>query len=260
MASKTNDDLPDTVSENGEGTVDAEGRSRRDILRGLAAAAAGAVAGGVLSTEKAEADHGVVNASSDFVLAPAVHAEHTTEGTGVEASSFGGTGVEGTGAVGVDGIGNTGVRGSGGVGVEGSGAVGVRGRPSSASGYGVWGSSPSGIAVLGESPSGTGVVATGLTALHVQGNAKFSTAGSGSIPANQDSVAVSVPFITALSHVTVTLTGDPGQASSVPGFKPVVVWVERQPGTGFVVHMSRPVRVATPFTYLVVEPVSSAQG
>jgi hypothetical protein len=245
MASRTNDSLPDTVSENGEGTFDAEGRSRRDILRGLAAAAAGAVAGGVLSTEKAEASHGAVNGFSTTPGNPGIHGENTS----------GGTGVEGTGAVGVDGIGNTGVRGSGGVGVEGSGAVGVRGRPSSASGYGVWGSSPSGIAVLGESPSGTGVVATGLTALHVQGTAKFSTAGSGSIPANQDSVTVSVPFITALSHVTVTLTGDPGQASSVPGFKPVVVWVERQPGTGFVVHMSRPVRVDTPFTFLVVEPV-----
>jgi hypothetical protein len=93
------------------------------------------------------------------------------------------------------------------------------------------------------------------TALRVDGNSRFSTAGSGTIPANQDSVAVSRPFVTALSHVTVTLTGDPGQAGSVPGFKPVVVWVERQPGTGFVVHMSRPVRVNTPFTFLVVEPV-----
>jgi hypothetical protein len=71
-------------------------------------------------------------------------------------------------------------------------------------------------------------------------------------------VFVESSFVRPVSHVTVTLTGDPGQAGSAPGFKPVVVWVERQPGTGFVVHMSRPVRVNTPFTYLVVEPVTSA--
>jgi hypothetical protein len=219
MASRTNDDLPDTVSENGEGTVDAEGRSRRDVIRGLAAAAAGAIAGGVLSTEKAEASHGSLNAVSASAANPAIHGDNTG----------GGIGVEGTG-------GNVGVWGFG-------GSNGVRGE--SDYGYGVF----------GLSSTGPGVAAQGDPALQVLGNAEFRTAGSGIIPANQDSVIVSAYFVTALSHVTVTLTGDPGQAGSVPGFKPVVVWVERQPGTGFVVHMARPVRVDTPFTFLVVEPV-----
>jgi hypothetical protein len=237
MASRTNDDLPDTVSENGEGTVDAEGRSRRDVLRGLAAAAAGAIAGGVLSTEKAEASHGSLNAVSNSFPTPAIHGDNTAGGTGVEGTG-GNAGVRGIGA-------DTGVRGDGGfAGVWGDGGS-----------NGVRGESDYGTGVLGLSSTGTGVYAQGDPGLQVSGNAKFSTAGSGIIPANQDSVIVSAYFVTALSHVTVTLTGDPGQAGSAPGFKPVVVWVERQPGTGFVVHMARPVRVDTPFTFLVVEPV-----
>jgi hypothetical protein len=236
MESRTNDSLPDAVLENGEGTVDAEGRSRRDILRGLAAAAAGAMAGGVLSTEKAEAGHGTQNAISSSSN-PAIHGENTGDGPGVEGTNIGtnapdpGPGVRGfsrTG-VGVQGLGNVGVRGLGliglqtDIGVDGFGTIGVRAVGSSA-------------------------------ALQVQGMAQFTTVGSGVIGANQDSVFVESSFVRPVSHVTVTLTGDPGQAGSAPGFKPVVVWVERQPGTGFVVHMSRPVRVATPFTYFVVEP------
>jgi hypothetical protein len=220
MASRTNDSPPDTVSEDEEGTVETKtGRSRRDVLRGLAAAAAGAIAGGVLSTEKAEADHGTLNAASS-TSAPAIHGANTSNGAGVQGSSDSGDGVQGL----------------------------------SGSGDGVEGFSSFGIGVFGFSSIAVGVLAEGPTALRVLGNADFSTAGSGTIPANQDSVFVGAPFVTALSHVTVTLTGDPGQASSQPGFKPVVVWVERQPGTGFVVHMSRPVRVDTPFTYVVVEP------
>jgi hypothetical protein len=32
------------------------------------------------------------------------------------------------------------------------------------------------------------------------------------------------------------------------------MWVERQPGSGFVVHLISRVGAATPFTYLIVEP------
>jgi hypothetical protein len=112
----------------------------------------------------------------------------------------------------------------------------------------------------GAGGSGIGVQARALqesaTALQVEGTAKFSTAGASTIPAGQDRVFVADSATTAVSHVTVTLTGDPGQATGQPGSKAVVVWIERRPGSGFVVHLSRPVRFATPFTYLIVEPVS----
>lgn len=74
--------------------------------------------------------------------------------------------------------------------------------------------------------------------------------------------------MTAESHITVTLMANPGQAR--------VVWVERQPGIGFIVHTTsnlsggqpavgspgggRPAQGEgpsswnVPFTYLIVEP------
>lgn len=230
MASRPDDNLPDTVSENGEGTANPEGRSRRDVLRGLAAAAAGAVAGGVLSAEKAEAGHANNNFISFDEMIPAVHAENPSAyGTAIQVES---TGLLGTGVI-----------------------------ASSPSGTAVTGESlDNGRGVLGFSARGVGVQAHSSqgTALYVLGKAQFSSVGSGSIPANQASVFVSASLTTALSHVTVTLTGDPGQAGSAPGLKPVVVWVERMPTAmppGFTVHMSKPVRVDTPFTYLIVEPV-----
>ncbi len=231
MASRTNHSLPDTVSATGEGTAETTtaGKSRRDVIRGLAAAAAGAIAGSVLSTGKAEAHHGTLNAESNSSTNPAIHGHNAAAGNAVEATTFGfGTAVVGT--------------------TGGSGA-------------GMDGFSFDGIGVVGSSTRGIGIAARGLEppsiALQVEGSARFSTAGSGSIPANQDSVFVSAPFVTALSHVTVTLTGDPARAASTPGAqaKPVVVWVERRPGSGFVVHMSRPVGVKTPLTFLVVEPM-----
>lgn len=257
-----------------------EGRSRRDLLKAFGAAAAGAVAGGVLNAEGAEAGHGIINASSDSDR-PAIHAEHTNGeivgGVAIEARADPdyGTAIRVTSAdtgVDIDVYGSgikarcvefdcirgfsaleTGVRGIGVTGVAGNGTeVGVFG----------FGGDPRvtpGIGVRGLTQSGVGVEAEALednaTALRVLGSAQFSTAGSGTIAAGQDSASVTNATVTALSHITVTLTGDPGQASSSPGAKPVVAWVERQPGTGFVVHMSRPVRFATPFTYLIVEPV-----
>jgi hypothetical protein len=74
--------FPESVSASGEGVVDAEGKSRRDVLRGLAAAAAGALAGGVVSADKAEAGHGTLNAVSNSSN-PAIHAESTGSGAGV---------------------------------------------------------------------------------------------------------------------------------------------------------------------------------
>lgn len=132
----------------------------------------------------------------------------------------------------------------------------------SGSGTGVVGTSETGIGTAGAAPGDApGMVAfSGLAAggpgglplpdgglaLAVEGKARFSTAGSGVVPVRADAATVSNPAVTADSHITVTFTGDPGRAS--------VAWVERQPGSGFIVHLSGKSRWAVPFTYLIVEP------
>ena len=62
-----------------------------------------------------------------------------------------------------------------------------------------------------------------------------------------------VPFVrrrqfavTATTHITVTLTSDPGGAC--------VQWVERLPGSGFRVHLTKAVRTATTFSYFMAYP------
>jgi hypothetical protein len=69
------------------------------------------------------------------------------------------------------------------------------------------------------------------------------------IPAGAEWVVVSDPSVTATSHITVTLTSDPGQRQ--------VRWVERNPGAGFTVHLSsaaKKLRPQTALTYMIVEP------
>lgn len=281
------------------GTVEAdEGKSRRDVLRALGAAAAGVVAGGVLKADEAEASHGVINATSNSER-PAIHAENTGGGPAavlaqsgpgpgptlvIDGGEFDGVRVNGLGrgiqlftmetAVWAESTDHAAVAAFSGdtTAITADGAFagmsalgdefGVIGRSRDRfgpTGAGVEGSALSGRGVRGISGTGVGVQAVAgsdaATALQVEGKAMFSTAGSGTIAAGEDSVVLTNPAVTGVSHITVTLTGDPGQASSAPGSKPVVVWVERQPGAGFVVHLSRPVRFATPFTYLIVEPV-----
>lgn len=269
----------ETISRSGEAAVATdEGKTRRDLLKAIGAAAAGAVAGGVLGAERAEASHGIINATSNEESRPAIHAENTDFGPGVEIVSGGlaldvratssGNGInvfsECGAAINARAIETSAIFGSSPQysGVVGSGENGVVGVATEEVGIGdgVSGISPNGNGVRGTAnAAGVGVKAEAVTeaatALHVEGRSKFSTAGAGAISAGQDSAFVGDPLVTGLSHITVTLTGDPGQASSAPGSKPVVVWVERQPGTGFVVHLSRGVRFGTPFTYLIVEPV-----
>lgn len=109
-----------------------------------------------------------------------------------------------------------------------------------------------GTGVLGTSEAGVGVKArsdSGM-ALKVEGAAGFATAGAGIVPADAAAVFVAVPSVTAASHITVTLSSDPGRRT--------VHWVEREPGNGFTVHMTAAQpkqRPQTAFTYLVVEPV-----
>lgn len=138
---------------------------------------------------------------------------------------------------------------------NGSG-VGVQGR--SGSGPAIVGQSESGVGVLGVAPGDAPAVVAlsalpepsptpdGGLALNVVGKARFSTAGSGAVAARQDTASVTNPAVTSSSHITVTFTGDPDRAQ--------VSWVERQPGSGFVVHLSGRPRSNVPFTYLIVEP------
>jgi hypothetical protein len=57
---------------------------------------------------------------------------------------------------------------------------------------------------------------------------------------------VSHPAVTTESHVTVTLTANPGGSAQVH-------WVARQAGS-FTVHLTQAVPSSTNFTYLIVEP------
>jgi|RhiMethySRZTD1v2_1073278.scaffolds.fasta_scaffold286407_1 hypothetical protein len=174
---------------------------------------------------------------------------------GVRGDSGQGYGVEGQGELaGVRGMANgfnrNGVRGDA---PHGVGVVGI-----SNDIYGVSGWGPTGVHGLGAVVGVHGVGRTGVKAelagfaagvgfaLEVVGRSSFSTAGAGSIPSGNSSATVTSSAVTAQSHITVTLAGDPGRA--------VLQWVDRQPGTGFVVHLNRTVNTATPFTFLIVEP------
>jgi TAT (twin-arginine translocation) pathway signal sequence len=272
--------VPVLGTENGEAArQENEGRSRRDLLKALGVAAAGVVAGGVLSPKEAQA-HGTFHADSS-TAAPAIHGNNTNGGPGVQGDSSSGYGVQGTSTDGwgVYGFSNSdnGVRGesdsdggvqglsNSGTGVQGStlSGIGVRGESNTNIGvqgfsnmdWGVMGQSNQGNGVVGFSEQAAGVAAIGGSseiALTVLGKAIFSTAGAGAIPAGQNAVAVNDSAVTSDSHITMTLTGNPGSTGS--GLPAVVVWVQRQPGTGFTAHLSRRVSNSTPFTYLIVEP------
>jgi hypothetical protein len=150
--------------------------------------------------------------------------------------------------------------------VRGYSAVATGGTPSpTGNGTGVEGKSGGGKAIHGAASAsgGLGVLAehtgSGL-GLAVKGRAGFSTCGSGTIAASKDSADVSNPAVGSNSHISVTLTSNPGTpAAGGPGPRAVpapaqVLWVERTPGTGFVVHMTDTVLSQTSFTYLIVEP------
>jgi hypothetical protein len=147
-------------------------------------------------------------------------------------------------------------------GVFGQGlAFGVRGECEEGSGTGVHGQSRSatGTGAVGEATVSGGVglearhTVPGGMALRVAGRASFLTVGQGTIPAHANSAVVTNSNVTAVSHITITLTSNPGDA---PGNQtdPAVKWVSRNPGAGFTIHTTRPVLAATTFTYLIVEP------
>jgi len=182
------------------------------------------------------------------------------DGTGLEASVEGGSafhvtnpGGQGSTAIHGDGPnGATGLLGTStgfGPGVHGTAISGTAVLAESQFGIGVWGvapgSAPAVVAFSGHLAYPEPPVQDGGLALAVVGKAHFSTGGAGLVPARMSMATVANPAVTADSHITVTLTGNPGRAS--------VTWVERQPGTGFIVHLSGSPRSDVPFTYLIVE-------
>jgi hypothetical protein len=193
----------------------------------------------------------------------------------------GGTSASGEQGIGVLGNGNPASGDKGGDGVRGSTVSATRagvfgfnfGTGAGVRGYGaVAGPLPTGngIGVEGKSgSSGIGVLAENTGAgvgLAVKGRAGFSACGSDTIAAGQASKTVNNAAATAASHITVTLTEDPGSTNTNPPGQggarapsPVaqVHWVQRQAGS-FTVHLTQGVVNATDFTYLIVEPYSGS--
>ncbi len=131
------------------------------------------------------------------------------------------------------------------------GKVGVRGDSSEGAGIFGFGNTPKAIGVVARTPGGIG--------LRVAGRAGFTTCGNSSVAAGQDSRAVALEDVRPDSFVGVTLMGDPGIPPGPPGpggvgTRATVAWVERQPGVGFVLRLTRAVSNPTPFAYFVVEP------
>ena len=250
--------------------------NRRRVLT-LGATAAAALAGGAVSAEKAHA-HGTQGDITSNNSDPAIHGINTSVGPaimgentygggpgavvghsvglppGVRGDSDHGFGLEGKGLLGgvhgmADGSNREAVRGYA---PKGKGVVGISDDLIGVSGFG-----PTGVQGLGPDVGVHGIGRTGVKAEHsdvhsdgvaleVVGKARFSTAGAGTVPGGTASATVANSAVTADSHITVTLTGDPGRAQ--------LRWVQRQPGTGFVVHLNRKTKTVTSFTFLIVEP------
>jgi hypothetical protein len=136
-------------------------------------------------------------------------------------------------------------------------ATGVMGVTDVASAYsqeprvrcGVHGFANTGTGVRGDSISGFGVSAASPQgiALNVEGKAAFATAGNGVIPAGLLVLTVPETHVTSVSHIPVTLIGNPGNHA-------VVEWIERTAGVGFKVHFSKKFANQTSFSYFIVEP------
>jgi len=95
--------------------------------------------------------------------------------------------------------------------------------------------------------AGAGVHAIGPVGLQVDGQSKFSTVGSGTVLAGTSSATILNTNVTVGSHISLTLTSDPGNTAAV-------VRVTRAAGVSFTVRLSSNVAVDTEFTYFIVEP------
>jgi hypothetical protein len=105
-----------------------------------------------------------------------------------------------------------------------------------------------GVEGMATGKSGIGVAAVnaaGGTALRVEGRIQSNMIDAGSVARKRDLATVQCNSVSANSHVQVTFNGEPPEG----GF-----WVERQPGRGFVVHLSDKTKRDLPFTYWVADP------
>jgi len=225
---------------------------RRRVI-GLAIASAGAVGASIVGGSQARANHlsTQVNAFSDN-SEPAVNAINSDSGPAVAGKSSSATGVSGetdsnsyaavSGFNSNTGFSAAGVRGTtagSGMGVDGQAGNGRGVSGSSENGIGVAGGSLNGVALEGSAPSGE-------AALRVNGKARFSHLAWNTFPAGQHTGFVPHFAVTATTHIAVTLTSDPGGAA--------LQWVERLPGSGFRVHLTKAVRAATTFSYFMAYP------
>jgi len=224
---------------------------RRRVL-GLAVASAGAVGAAMVGGTQARANHlsTQLNAFSDN-WEPAVNAINSDGGPAVAGKSGSGWGVVGdtdsNAYAGVEGHNaNTGFNAAGVRGTSAGNGMGVNGQ--SVSGTGVNGTSENGIGVSARSLNGIALDASAPNgdAIRVNGKARFSHLAFNTVPADQHTVFVPHFAVTATTHITVTLTSDPGGAS--------VQWVERLPGSGFRVHLTKAVRTPTTFSYFMAYP------
>lgn len=227
------------------------GLGRRRVI-GLAVASASALGAAMVGGSQARANHlsTQINAFSDNGE-PAVNAINSDGGPAVAGKSGSGWGVVG------DTDSNSYAAVEGHNANAGFNAAGVRGT-SAGNGIGVDGQTVNGKGVSGTSQNGTGVFAGSLNgialdasspsgdAIRVSGKARFSHLAFNTIPAGQHSVFVPHFAVTATAHITVTLTSDPGGAA--------LQWIERIPGSGFRVHLTKAVRSATTFSYFIAYP------
>ena len=226
--------------------------SRRRVL-GLGAASLGALAATMVGRGEAAAADAPVVGTSDTAQ-PAVDGINNDAGPGVRGTSASAGGVEGLatsnsypGVLGYNadtvfnaaGVRGTVVPGGRGMGVDGQTVNGVGVSGTSQEYVGVSAGSLNGIAFQAFAPGAQ-------AAIRVFGHARFSTVGSGNIPAGSDAAFVPYFTVTPQSHVTVALTSDPGN-------KATVHWIERATG-GFIVHLTAAVKVATTLTYFIVQP------
>jgi hypothetical protein len=233
---------------------EAGGVGRRRVI-GMAVASAGALGAAMIGGSPARANHlsTQVNAFSDNGE-PAVNAINSSGGPAVAGKSGSGWGVVGdtnsNAFAAVEGHNaNAGFNAAGVRGTSAGNGMGVDGQ--TVNGKGVSGTSENGIGVSAGSLNGVAFEAfapSGEAAIRVTGKARFSHLAWNTVPSGQHSVFVPHFAVTATSHITVTLTSDPAGAS--------LQWIERVPGSGFRVHLTKAVKTATTFSYFIAYPFS----
>jgi hypothetical protein len=229
-------------------TLQVVAAAQAQAVRGLApggTGVSGAGATGVQGTGTGPGVHGLSQADAGVLGV-------SQSNTGVIGRSGTGAGVVGTTAGGVAGVLG---RSPAGGGVRGESMTGPGVLGESRADHGVVGHSQAGAGVMGVGQNGPGVLArndAGGVGLQVQGRAAFSTVGAGQFDTTRptNTAVVANPAVTDRSHISVTLTSVPFSGDNTVA---VVTYVQRTPGVGFFVQLTREVLGVT-FTYLIVEP------